>query len=208
MTMKFIDLFCGIGGFHQALSKLGHECVLACDIDKHCRETYRKNYNIEPVEDVCKINTSNIDNFDILTAGFPCQSFSNAGNKKSLKDDRGNLFLEIIRIAKDKNPKFMFLENVKHIKRIDNGKAFETILQSIKNIGYNVQVVELSPHQLGIPQQRERVIFICVRNDIFNNREIKLNLEPNIICNFENFFETNVDDKYKIKKEVESVLNA
>ena len=133
--MKFIDLFCGIGGFHQALSRFGYRCVFACDKDKHCRETYKKNYGIEPAGDITKIDIGALPDFDILCGGFPCQTFSNAGKKKSTKVAKGKLFLEIIKIAAAKKPKFMFLENVKHIKRIDDGKAFKMIINEIKHIG-------------------------------------------------------------------------
>ena len=138
--MKFIDLFSGIGGFHIALSKLGHKCVLACDIDKNCREIYEKNYGVKPCDDIRKIDENNMVNFDILCAGFPCQSFSNAGNKNAFEDKiRGTLFFDIIRIAKEKKPKFMFLENVKHIKKIDNGSVFNTILGALDEIGYHIE---------------------------------------------------------------------
>ena len=97
--MKFIDLFCGIGGFHQVLRELGCECVMACDIDKDCREIYKLNYNIEPINNITEIDEKNMPDFDILTAGFPCQPFSNGGKKKTFQDKRGLLFDEIIRIA-------------------------------------------------------------------------------------------------------------
>lgn len=161
--LKFIDLFCGIGGFHQAMNKLTipTECVFACDIDKECRKIYQQNYGLLPAEDITKVDEKMLPDFDVICAGFPCQSFSQAGKKLSLEDKRGLLFEHILRIAKEKRPRFMFLENVKHIKKIDDGKVFEHILKRIKETGYNVQVEELSPHQLGIPQHRERVIFIC-----------------------------------------------
>ena len=161
--LKFIDLFCGIGGFHQAMNKLAikTECVFACDIDKECRKIYQQNYGLLPDEDITKVDEKMLPDFDVICAGFPCQSFSQAGKKLSLEDKRGLLFEHILRIAKEKRPRFMFLENVKHIKKIDDGKVFEYILKRIKETGYNVQVEELSPHQLGIPQHRERVIFIC-----------------------------------------------
>lgn len=161
--LKFIDLFCGIGGFHQAMNKLSikTECVFACDIDKECRKIYQQNYGLLPAEDITKVDEKSLPEFDVICAGFPCQSFSQAGKKLSLEDKRGLLFEHILRIAKEKKPRFMFLENVKHIKKIDDGKVFEYILKRIKETGYNVQVEELSPHQLGIPQHRERVIFIC-----------------------------------------------
>jgi len=132
---KFIDLFCGIGGFHQALGKLGANCVLACDIDKDCRTVYKENYGIEPVSNVKDINEKTMVNFDILCAGFPCQAFSNGGKKKCFSDERGLLFDEIIRIAKEKKPRFMFLENVKHILKVSEGKVIEYIKEKIESIG-------------------------------------------------------------------------
>ena len=175
--LKFIDLFCGIGGFHYALTlkddnktHTNNKCVLACDINKECRATYKDNFNLEPKEDVTKLETDDVPDFDILCAGFPCQPFSNGGKKKSFKDDRGNLFEEIIRIAKDKKPSFMFLENVKHILKVDNGNVFKTILKKLREIDYVVSCQTLSPHQLGIPQQRERVIFTCIRKDIYESK--------------------------------------
>ena len=86
IKLKFIDLFCGIGGFHQALNKLGAVCVLACDIDKDCRVVYKDNYGIEPISNIKDINEKTMPDFDILTAGFPCQSFSNGGKKKCFND--------------------------------------------------------------------------------------------------------------------------
>jgi DNA (cytosine-5)-methyltransferase 1 len=205
--MKFIDLFCGIGGFHQALKELGCECVLACDIDKDCREIYKLNYDIEPISDITKLDETTIPDFDILTAGFPCQPFSNGGKKKTFDDKRGLLFDEIIRIAKYKNPKFMFLENVKHILRVSNGKVFEYIKDNIEKIGYTLQIFNLSPHNYGIPQQRERIFFICIRNDIYTS-PIELyhknkNLKIDDIINNDND-----NMKYKINKEIEDVLDA
>ena len=138
--LKYIDLFCGIVGFHQALSKFRTECVLACDIDKFCREVYNNNYNIYPVEDVRKIVPQTLGNIDIICGGFPCQSFSNAGKKKTFSDDRGLLFDEIVRIAKIKQPKFMFLENVKHILKVGDKKVIEYIKRKIDEIGYNLQI--------------------------------------------------------------------
>lgn len=204
--MKYIDLFCGIGGFHQVLRDLNCECILACDIDKDCREIYKKNYNIEPVKDICDIDEKTLEDFDILTAGFPCQAFSNAGKKKTFEDKRGLLFDEIIRIAEFKKPKFIFLENVKHILKVSNGKVFEYIKNKIDEIGYNLQIFNMSPHNYGIPQQRERIFFICVRKDIYKS-PIKL-IESVKKFSIEDIIETSPDDKYKISKEIEDVLNA
>ena len=110
----FIDLFCGIGGFHQAMTMLGGKCVLACDIDKHCREVYEKNYGIKPEPDVTKLDT--LPDFDVLCGGFPCQAFSHGGKQLGFEDTRGTLFRDVARILKDKQPKYFILENVKNIK--------------------------------------------------------------------------------------------
>jgi DNA (cytosine-5)-methyltransferase 1 len=224
---RFIDLFAGIGGFHQALNKLGYKCVYACDTDAKCREVYETNYKIKPDIDILKLDVKDLKDFEVLCAGFPCQPFSNGGKKKSFTDTRGNLFMEIIRIAKEKKPEFMILENVKHIMKIQNGKVFETILKHIKETGYKVSVKQISPHELGVPQQRERIIFMCIRNDVFESRfksihisetnpiinnyndfEYKLGLNENVEINFNSFFEKNTDSKFNISDELKEVLNA
>ena len=209
-NIRFIDLFCGVGGFHQALNRIPNtSCVFASDIDDKCRQTYELNYKLKPDGDISKINVNSIPSFDILCGGFPCQSFSNSGNKKGFEDKRGQLFEYILKIAEVKKPSFMFLENVKHIQKIENGKIFQHILNRIKETGYNVTTTELSPHQLGIPQQRERVVFVCIRNDIYNEN-IKINFTiPNIPIDLSKIIETDKTktDKYKISKEEENILN-
>ena len=211
--LKYIDLFCGIGGFHQALSRFGHKCVFACDKDKHCRKTYEDNYKIKPEGDITKLNIPEMSDFDILCGGFPCQTFSNAGKKKSTSVPKGQLFLEIIKIAKNKKPTFMFLENVKHIKKVDGGKAYKMILDEIRKIGYHIDddtIFELSPHQLGIPQQRERVIFVCIREDIYDESKKIIIPKSNVQICFDSFFETDkaIINKYKISGDILNVLNA
>jgi DNA (cytosine-5)-methyltransferase 1 len=171
-------------------------------------------YNIKStfVEDVGVFNFEvNEDNSYIVEniIVHNCQSFSNAGLKGCLKDKRGTLFEDILRIASAKKPSFMFLENVKHIKKIDNGNAFKHILNRINQTGYSVNHFELSPHQLGIPQHRERVIFVCIREDIYdNNRVINLDISDPIQIDLSSVIETSVDDKYNIDSEVMLVLEA
>ncbi len=208
-SYKFIDLFCGIGGFHQALHKLGGKCVLACDIDKDCRQVYKDNYGIEPVSNVKDIDENTMEDFDILCAGFPCQAFSNGGKKKCFDDERGLLFDEIVRIAKVKQPKFMFLENVKHILKVSNGEVIEYIKNKIHSIGYKLQLFQISPHNYGIPQQRERVYFICVRNDLYNEKDVELPLYVGGM-NFHKFLDKKeeIDEKYFLKGDVLNVLEA
>ena len=211
-NIRFIDLFCGIGGFHQALKRihLSAKCVFACDIDAKCRNTYELNYGIKPEGDISKIDFQTIPDFDILCGGFPCQSFSNSGNKKGFADKRGNLFEYILQIAELKHPQFMFLENVKHIKNIDNGKVFQHIIKRIAETGYSVHTIELSPHQLGVPQQRERVVFICVRNDIYDeNKSLNFVIPTNIPIHVEKIFETDPEKitKYRISADDEQILH-
>jgi len=210
-TLKFIDLFCGIGGFHQALNRVGAECVFACDIDEQCRKTYERNYGLKPHSDILKVDISTIPEFDILCAGFPCQSFSHSGKKGGLSDKRGQLFEYILQIAAFRRPRFLFLENVKHITKIDGGKVFEHILKRIRETGYEVDTIELSPHQLGVPQQRERVVFVCVRRDMYRgNVSANFQLPSNVSICVERIFETDPEKtaKYRISKEDEAILNA
>ena len=206
--LKFIDLFCGIGGFHQALNDLGHKCVLACDIDKACREVYYNNYKIKPELDVKEIDPKELEDFDILCAGFPCQAFSNGGKKLCFEDSRGLLFDEIIRIAKVKKPMFMFLENVKHILKVSNGEVIEYIKQKIDKTGYKLQLFKMSPHEYGIPQQRERIYFVCVRKDIYKENFCLLHEKKK--PNFMNFLDTldKVDKKYFIDGDILNCLES
>ena len=110
-SLKFIDLFAGVGGFHQALKSLGHECVYASEINKFAADIYKKNYGIDPLSDITKVPANEIPKHDILCAGFPCQAFSNAGKKKGFDDVRGTLFFDIKRILEYHKPKFIILEN-------------------------------------------------------------------------------------------------
>jgi DNA (cytosine-5)-methyltransferase 1 len=160
---RFIDLFAGIGGFHQAMASLGGECVLASEIDRNAIEVYRENYGIGSGIDIRKIDENAVPDFDVLCAGFPCQSFSRAGSKLGLKDrTRGTLFFDIVRILQAKRPKWFILENVRHIVGHDSGRTWKIIQDSIRELGYRTtaEPLLLSPHQFGIPQARERVVIL------------------------------------------------
>lgn len=212
--LTFVDLFCGIGGFHQVLADLGHQCVLACDIDKHCRQVYFDNYGIMPHDDITTLDPQVMPDFDILCGGFPCQPFSNGGKKQCFNDKRGLLFDEIMRIVKVKQPKFMFLENVKHILKVSDGQVMSYIEQQIANHGYYLKWFEISPHQYGIPQQRSRIYFVCIRNDIYqyaNSPNIVLPKYPNnSVKPIASFLQpsSEVDIKYNISAELNQVLEA
>ena len=153
----FIDLFCGIGGFHQAMTDLGGECVYACDIDA------------EPDGDITKVEASDIPPHDVLCGGFPCQAFSKAGKRLGFADEtKGTLFFDICRILKYHKPKYALLENVRNLASHDGGNTWRVIHDTLEDLGYNVidEPVIFSPHYIGIPQHRERVFIMCVRRDI------------------------------------------
>ena len=177
VPLKFIDLFCGIGGFHLALKSLfpTAQCVLACDIDAKCREVYKDNYGIEPKPDVTKLVASEIPDFDILCGGFPCQAFSHAGRQGGFEDTRGTLFRDVARILREKMPKYFILENVKNLKGHDGGRTWEVIHKSLVESGYTTydEPIVLSPHQIGVPQHRERVFILGIRNDLVQGRALR-----------------------------------
>jgi len=158
--MKFIDLFAGIGGFHTAFSNLGAKCVFASDIDEECRKTYKTNYKMEVQGDVAQINEKEVPDHDILCAGFPCQPFSICGKQKGFCDERGNLFFEILRIIKEKSPKVVFLENVRHLKDHDKGNTLKTIILELEKVGYKISWKVLNAKDFGTAQNRERIIII------------------------------------------------
>lgn len=166
--MKFIDLFCGIGGFHQALIKFGCECVFASDIDEKCRDTYYKNYNIKPEGDITKIDIKKIPKFNILCGGFPCQPFSKAGFQNGFDDDRGNLFFNICKIVEHHKPEYLILENVRNLASHDNGNTWDVIYKAIDKLGYYTynEPLILNVLHFNIPQNRERVIIMCKRKDL------------------------------------------
>jgi DNA-methyltransferase (dcm) len=166
---KFIDLFCGIGGFHQAMADLGGICVYASDIDEDCRKTYECNYGIKPDGDITKVEAKDIPEHDVLCGGFPCQAFSKAGKRLGFADEtKGTLFFDICRILKHHQPKYALLENVRNLASHDHGNTWKVIHDNLDELGYNVidKPVIFSPHYLGIPQHRERVFIMCVRKDI------------------------------------------
>lgn len=164
--LKFIDLFAGIGGFHQALSRHGASCVFTSEWDKHAAKTYKKNYGIQPAGDITIIEETEIPSHDILCAGFPCQAFSVSGKQKGFQDYRGTLFFEIARIAKFHKPKLLILENVKNFERHDGGRTLAVVKNTLKELGYNISYKVLNASHYGLPQNRQRIYFVCFRNDL------------------------------------------
>lgn len=158
--MKCFSLFSGIGGFDLALQNKGHEMVGACEIDKYARLIYRKHFpNVPLWEDATKIKPEELPDFDLLCAGFPCQAFSLAGRRLGFEDTRGTLFYEIARIAREKRPIYLFLENVKGLLYHDEGRTFTTIIQVFYELGYDIEWQVINSKYF-VPQNRERVFII------------------------------------------------
>lgn len=211
---KFIDLFAGIGGFHQAMVQLGGQCVYASEIDKFCIDRYKENYNIDAAHDITKINPDEVPDHDVLCGGFPCQAFSKAGKQKGFEETRGTLFFYIEKILQAKKPKYIVLENVRNLVSHDNGNTWKVIRKHIIDCGYRIteNPIIISPHQLGIPQLRERVVILGVYDP--NNTDKYLKIDLGIMKDkkdnsIESILEpNNNEDKYKISKQEERVLNA
>ena len=158
--MKCFSLFSGIGGFDLALRNQGHEITGACEIDKYARSVYAKQFpGVKIWENATKINPKELPDFEILCAGFPCQAFSIAGKRRGFDDTRGSLFFEIARIAKEKRPSILFLENVKGLLSHDKGQTFLTIIRTLDELGYNVQW-QIINSKYFVPQNRERVFIV------------------------------------------------
>lgn len=164
----FIDLFCGIGGFHLALSSLGAKCVFASDIDNEACKVYEANFGLKPCGDITKISEDKIPKHDIICAGFPCQPFSISGNRQGFEDEqgRGKLFFDIIRITKHHKPKVILLENVKNFENHDNGKTIKRVKDELNDLGYTVFYKVLCASDFGVPQQRKRIYIVAFRGDL------------------------------------------
>jgi len=159
-SLTYIDLFCGIGGFHAAAESLGLTCVFACDIDDEARRAYEHNWGLRPVGDIASVKAQDIPNFSLLFAGFPCQPFSIIGNRAGFADVRGTLFFEIARILEAKQPQAFVLENVKQLVSHNHGQTLARILEILRELGYMVDCHVLNALNFGLPQKRERVFIV------------------------------------------------
>lgn len=192
-TFKFIDLFAGIGGFRLALQNVGGKCVYTSEWEKTAKKTYRENFGEFPFGDITKESIKNYipDKFDILCAGFPCQAFSIAGNRKGFADTRGTLFFDVEKITEKHRPKVVFLENVKNLVSHDKGNTFKTIIEILeKKLGYKTYSSVLnSMTHANIPQNRERIFIVA--------------FDPNQVENHSNFI---FPKKIKLSKSIHDIL--
>lgn len=170
---KFIDLFAGIGGIRSGFEQAGMQCVYTSEKDEHAQKIYTLNYGDAPDGDITAVDPASIPEHDIILAGFPCQPFSISGQKLGFDDARGTLFFNILRIAEEKKPKVLLLENVKNLMHHDNGNTFKVIVAALVDLGYNVSHRILNARDFGVPQTRERMIIVASKDKTFDFDQVK-----------------------------------
>lgn len=164
--LRFVDLFAGLGGFHQALSGLGHRCVFASELDPALADLYDRNFEVKPAGDIRAAHLE-VPAHDILCAGFPCQPFSKAGDQLGFDCPQwGDLFDYVVKILERHEPAYLIIENVPNLMRHDAGKTWRRIEDRLRSIGYAIDSAKLSPHLFGVPQVRERAIIVGARNGL------------------------------------------
>ncbi len=177
MSLKYVDTFCGLGGFSIAIHNIDKnaELVYAVDINKDAAKTFESNFNFNPLGDITKLNYDELPDHDIIFGGFPCQPFSRSGkwynsnNKTVVEDERSNLFLNLVGILKSKQPSYFIFENVRELTKVKNSDGelfFDIIVEALENCGYKVYTKVLNSKFFGVPQSRERVYFVGIRKDI------------------------------------------
>lgn len=209
MPLSFIDLFAGLGGFHLALSELGHKCVFASEIRKDLIKQYKINFPGTPIMgDITKIKPKDIPDHDILCAGFPCQPFSQAGNQMGFDDEeRGNMFYVIRDILQEKMPRFLLLENVANLKGHDKGHTWDVIKGELNHSGYDIKDTILSPHQFGIPQHRKRIYIVGVRRNVGSINDFDFPNPTNTPCDIHNIIDENDNEYIPLKDETRHYLD-
>ncbi len=200
---RFIDLFCGIGGFRYAFERAGAECVFSSDYDKHSQITYEANFGEKPHGDIYGVADSDIPPFDILCAGFPCQPFSIAGVSKKLSlgrkhgfedEKQGNLFFKIAEILDYHKPSAFVLENVKNLQTHDKRRTFQIIYETLTSaLGYEVQYKIIDAQGL-VPQHRERIFLVGFKP----NRRFEFPEIPKIGPKLGSILESKVEDRYTL----------
>ena len=196
MSLKFIDLFAGIGGTRLAFEKNGMKCVFSSEWDPHSQKTYEANFGERPHGDITKIATRDIPDFDVLVAGFPCQPFSSIGKRQGFEHPtQGTLFFDVLRIIKDKRPEAFLLENVKGLRTHDGGNTWSVIRESLEEIGYSVFSEVLDASDYGVPQRRERIYIVGFDNKKLKNVEFSFPPKSNKKIGIGEFVESNIDDR-------------
>ena len=233
-TLKYIDLFSGIGGFRRALELLSSDlgiktkCVAFSEIDKYAVTSYKANYNTENEIEIGDIELfvqdkkqiENLPDFDIVFGGFPCQPFSMMGKQLGLKDERGGLFFSVMKIVDIKKPKYILLENVRNLFTHDKGATYQQLKKELEEHGYNVQEDVLNTSDFGLPQHRRRLYIFASRKDLDTSTDIfdaKLiqehfsKLQDRSIKTYKNVIDgildkEKVDDKYYLSEKIKPTI--
>jgi len=174
----FIDLFAGIGGFRIPMQELKGKCVFTSEFNYQAQRTYEMNFGEVPFGDITKLDLNIVPKHDVLTAGFPCQPFSISGKMKGFEDTRGTLIYNVFQIIEKRQPKVVFLENVKHLIHHDKGNTLKTIIKDLEELGYKVSCELLNASDFGVPQNRERVIIIGHKDIKFDFTKLKTKPKP------------------------------
>lgn len=174
----FIDLFAGIGGFRIPLQSIGGRCVFSSEFNSNAQRAYELNYGEVPFGDITELDIDIVPNHDILCAGFPCQPFSISGKMKGFEDTRGTLIYHVFKIIEKKQPKVVFLENVKHLVYHDGRKTLQKIIFHLEELGYIVSKKVLNASDFGVPQNRERIIIIAHKGKAFDFSKIDTMKKP------------------------------
>lgn len=164
--MKVAGFFSGVGGIELGFEQAGFDIVYSNEINEKASETLKLNCNHQViVDDIYNIKSSEVPNVDVIVGGFPCQAFSIAGYRKGFEDERGEVFFQLARIIKDKNPRIIFIENVKNLLGHDNGNTYKVISETLENYGYKIIPLLLNASDYGnIPQNRERIYIVGFKN--------------------------------------------
>lgn len=204
--IKLFEMFAGYGGATFALNKAGipFECVGYSEIDKFAIQCYEQNHEGKNYGDCTKMDPKELPEFDLLTGGFPCQAFSVAGKGLGELDTRGTLFNEIIRVAEEKKPRWMLLENVKGLTTKRHNNTFQKILSELDRIGYDVHWKILNSREHGIPQNRERVFFVCFDRAglLAEEREFEFPEKEELKLLLKDIVDDEVDQKYYLSQEI------
>jgi DNA (cytosine-5)-methyltransferase 1 len=175
-TIRYIELFGGIGGFRYGIEQaLGEtaECVFTNEWDERCCQVYNKNFGDKIIpKDIKELDPKDILDFDLLCGGVPCQSWSMAGERKGFEDVRGTMWFEVFKIVKEKRPSFLFLENVKGLLSHNEGKSFEELCEMICELGYVIDFTVLNSKNFGVAQNRERVFILAIREDLLDKSKV------------------------------------
>jgi DNA (cytosine-5)-methyltransferase 1 len=201
-SFTFIDLFAGIGGMRLALESFRGECVFSSEKDKFAQKTYSENFGDVPDGDITEIDERTIPKHDLLSAGFPCQPFSNAGLKLGFEDTRGTLFFDIARILKRHKPKLVLLENVKGFVIHDRGRTFQTVVRILEDLGYEVHAQVLNAKDFGVPQNRERVYIVAINREQTKARKFVFPEPPMDAVKVGDILETAVHSKYTLSNKL------